>query len=103
MKNILLILSFFFFITACNEDETEQQENIITENATVYYDASEIDNCIYTIKTENNNFYSVENLDEIFRENNLTVKISYTKTDKRLNCGFSNNLIVIKIVTIDKI
>ncbi len=99
-----LILVIFFFTTGCSEEETKQQENIITENATVCYDASAIDSCIYTIRTENNNFYTVENLDEIFRENKLTtVKISYTETNKRLNCGFSGGLIVIKIVTIDKI
>jgi hypothetical protein len=103
MKNMILILIALLFTTGCSENESDQQENIVTESATVYYDASGIDNCIYTIKTESNNFYAVENLDETFRENNLTVKISYTKTNERLNCGFSNNLTVIKIESIEKI
>lgn len=29
MKNMYLILSMFFFITSCNEEETKQQENSI--------------------------------------------------------------------------
>ncbi|MEN8913313.1 MAG: hypothetical protein ABF257_05625 [Polaribacter sp.] len=29
MKNMFLILSMFFFITSCNEEETKQQENSI--------------------------------------------------------------------------
>lgn len=103
MKNIYLILTIFTFITGCSEEEAKQQENIVTENATIYYDASEIDNCMYTIKTDGNQFYAVENLEETFRENNLTVKISYTKTSERFNCGFSNNLTVIKIQSIEKI
>lgn len=100
---MFLILSIFLSITGCSEEETKQQNELQTENATIYYDVSEIDNCIYTIKTESNSFYSVENLDETFRENNLQVKISYTKTNRKINCGFSNNLTVIKIESIERI
>ena len=96
---MFLILSILFFATSCSEEEVKLQ----TENATIYYDASEIDNCIYTIKTENNNFYSVENLDETFRENNLQVKISYTITSEKIDCGFSNNLTIIKLESIERI
>jgi hypothetical protein len=103
MKNMYLILSVLLLFTGCNEEEAKQEENIVTENAVVYYDSSAIDNCVYTIKTESNNFYTVESLDEIFRENNLMIKISYTVTDEKLNCGFSNNLTIIKIETIEKI
>lgn len=103
MKNIPLILITLFFIYRCSEEEVKLQNELQTENATIYYDASEIDNCIYTIKTESNSFYSVENLDETFRENNLQVKISYTKTNGKINCGFSNNLTVIKIESIERI
>ena len=98
-----LILIIFFLFTGCNEEEAKQQNELQTENATIYYDASEIDNCIYTIKTDSNNFYSLESLDETFRENNLQVKISYTKTNEKINCGFSNNLTVIKIESIERI
>ena len=103
MKNMYLILSVLFLFTGCNEEETKQEDELITENATIYYDASEIDNCIYTIKTESNNSYSVESLDETFRENNLQVKISYTKTNGKINCGFSNNLTLIKLESIKRI
>lgn len=98
-----LILITLFFTTGCSKNESDLQENIVTESATVYYDAFGIDNCIYTIKTESNNFYTVESLDETFRENNLQVKISYTKTNEKINCGFSNNLTVIKIESIKRI
>tara|TARA_B110001450_G_C17531181_1_gene444746 strand:- start:176 stop:487 length:312 start_codon:yes stop_codon:yes gene_type:complete len=103
MKNIYLIITILFLFTGCSENEEKQQENILTENATVYYDSSAIDNCVYTIKTESNKFYAVESLDEIFRENSLMIRISYTMTDEKLNCGFSNNLTIIKIETITKI
>ena len=100
---MFLILSILFIVTNCSEEVVKQQNELQTENVTIYYDASEIDNCIYTIKTESNNFYSVKSLNEIFRENNLKVKISYTKTNERINCGFSNNLTVIEIKSIERI
>ena len=103
MKKMFLILSILFIVTNCSEKVVEQQNELQTENATIYYDASEIDNCIYTIKTESNNFYSVKSLNETFRENNLKVKISYTKTNERINCGFSNNLTVIELESIERI
>ena len=102
MKNMYLILTMLFLFTGCSEEKGQEQE-VLTETATIYYDASGIDNCTYTIKTESNQFYAVENLDERFRENNLMVKISYSKTSEKLNCGFSNNLTVIKLETIEKI
>lgn len=103
MKNMFLILSIFFLITGCSEEKTEQQENIITEKATIYYDSSGIDNCVYTFKTESNNFYTIENINEEFRQNNLRAKISFKITNNIMNCGFSGGLPVIQIETIEKI
>ena len=100
---MFLILSIFFFTTGCGEEEAKQQEEIITENATLYYDSSGIDNCVYTFKTESNNFYTIENINEKFRQNNLSVKISFKITDNIMNCGFSGGLPVIQIETIEKI
>lgn len=100
MKNILLIFIFSFFIISCSKEENQM---IMTQNATIFYDPSIIDNCKYTIKTESNNFYAVKILDEMFRENNLKVKISYFITDEKMNCGFSNNMFIIQIKTIERI
>ena len=100
MKNMFLILSVFLFITGCSEEDTNQ---LATENATIYYDSSGIDNCIYTIKTDSNNFFTIENINEEFRQNNLRVNISFRKTDNTMNCGFSGNLTIIQIETIEKI
>lgn len=101
MKNLFLILSIFLFVTGCSEKE--QNIEFITQNATIHFDPSGIDNCIYTIQTENNVFYTVENLAEEFRVDNLKVKITYTETVNKLNCGFAGNLIIIQIETIEKI
>ena len=103
MKNMFLILITLLFTTGCSEEETKQQENLVTENATIYYDSSGIDNCIYTFKTDSNNFYTIENLNEEFRQNNLRVNISFRETDNTMNCGFSGSLTIIQIETIEKI
>lgn len=103
MKNMILILSTFFLIIGCSEEESKPQNELITENATIYYDSSGVDNCVYTFKTDSNNFYSVENINEKFRQNNLKVKISFIITNDIMNCGFSGGLTKIKIESIEKI
>ena len=103
MKNMFLIMSIFFMTTGCSEEETKQQENVIIENATIYYDSSGIDNCVYTFKTDSNSFYTIENINEEFRQNNLRVKISFKITDNIMNCGFSGGLTVIQIKAMEKI
>lgn len=102
MKNMFLFLSIFLFTTGCGGEDTNQHP-LVTENATLYYDSSGIDNCIYTFKTDSNNFYSTENIHEGFRRNNLRVSISFRKTNKTLNCGFSGHLTLIQIEAIEKI
>lgn len=103
MEKIFLILSILFIAINCTKEEVKQQNELQTKNATIYYDTSEIDNCLYTIKTESNNVYTVKSLDETFRKDNLKVKNSYTKSNEKINCGFSGNLTVIKLKSIKKI
>jgi len=101
MKKIILSIGIILSALSCSDNE--QSQSINTENATIYYDPSGIDNCVYTLKMDNEKYYSTEHLDNEFRENNLRVKISYRKTEKELNCGFSGNLTIIEIETIKKL
>ena len=98
MKLRSFILITIFLCTQCNEEITYQ-----IENANLFYDASGVDNCIYTLQTDLNRFYTVAYLDEGFRINNLRVKISFQATSQVRNCGFSGPLNLIQIKTIEKI
>ncbi|MBC6425025.1 MAG: hypothetical protein GDA51_00825 [Ekhidna sp.] len=108
MKNIVLPFLICFILPGCNDDNTVQQENLITENATVWYLApciSSNDNYIYAVNTEKNNLYIPENFfDEKFRQDNLKIKITFLKTEKSMECGgFIGISPIIKIVAIEKI
>lgn len=119
MKNMFLITSFFFFITACNEDETKQQENIITENATLYYyfDAGfGTSQCTFVIETESNKFFVPNETFDLseFTSNNgsnsqNSLKITYRLTNGKIDrCyhkdGFlENSTNVIEIISIEDI
>lgn len=83
--------------------EDHNQNDLITENAIIYYDPSGTDNCVFTIQTESNSFFTVKNLKEEFKQNNLSVRISYNKTANKANCGFSGPLTLIEIISIRKI
>lgn len=97
MRNILFIFILSFIISCSKEED----QTVIIENATIFYDPVGADNCKYSVKTESNDFYAIEQLDEKFRENNLEVKISYFITDERMNCGFDTDLPIIKIEKIE--
>ena len=98
MKIRSFILLTIFLWTQCTKEITYQ-----TENATLYYDPSGVDNCIYTLQTDLNRFYTVAYLEEAFRINNLRVKISFQITNQVRNCGFSGPLTLIQIKTLEKI
>ena len=78
-------------------------QDVFTENATIHYDKSGIDNCVYTIAMDSKAFYTVDELDDDFNENNLRVKISYKVTEEGSSCGFGGYLPKIEIITIKKI
>ena len=108
MKTIIINLSiaicFSFF--HCNEKKDERpvdERPVFTENATIHYDKKGIDNCVYTIAMDSKAFYTVDELDDDFNENNLRVKISYKIIEEELNCGFGGYLPKIEIITIKKI
>jgi hypothetical protein len=102
MKTTLIFLMTLLLATGCTK-ENHNQTDMITENAIIYYDPSGTDNCVFTIKTENNNYYTVKNLNEDFRQDNLSVRISYNITTNKTNCGFSGPLTLIEIISIRKI
>ena len=103
MKTIIitLLIAVCFSFFHCNEEKDERP--VFTENATIHYDKKGIDNCVYTIAMDSKAFYTVDELDDDFNENNLRVKISYKITEEELNCGFGGYLPKIEIITIKKI
>ena len=94
MKNSILILAMLFFISSCNNDE----EGLITENATVYYDFHDTPHAIekycYLIKTENNKVFrpkaphSLSKLN-IKRYSSSKVKITYRLIADKLPLNLS--------------
>lgn len=98
MKTIILILMMCFLFTGCEQEEPNQQD-VITEYATVTYFGVDPGfggySCLFFFKTENNNFYTVENLnslEEDLKKNNLKIKISFIKTDITINCSLWDTL-----------
>ena len=79
------------------------EQQIFTENATIHYDPTGIDNCVYGITMDSKKDYTVDELDDDFNEDNLRVKISYKIIEEGLNCGFGGYLPKIEIITIRKI
>ena len=79
------------------------EQQVFTENATIHYDPTGIDNCVYVIDTDNKESFTIDELDDDFNEDNLRVKISYKVTEEELNCGFGGYLPKIEIITIKKI
>lgn len=119
MKNMYLILPVLFLFTGCNEEETIQQESMVTKNATLYYyfDAGfGTSQCTFVIETQDNEIFVPNaefDLSEYTSnngsntENNL--KITYRLTDNRIDrCyhkdGFLENLTnVIEVISIEDI
>ena len=60
------------------------------------------DNCNdYVVRVEDKLYYPV-NLAEEFRQDSLTVQLSFDVTDSVHNCGFGGSIPVIKVLTIKK-
>jgi len=101
LKKILLIFGLLIFFSGCDKDESEI---VIIKNATIYIDPSEVDNCMYSIKTDDNEFYATKVLPGV---NNTTTtfraSITYTLTDGTINCGFGGYLTEIRISNIVKL
>ncbi len=101
MKKIILIFSLLIFFSSCDKDESE---DIIIKNVTIYIDPSEVDNCQYSIKTDDNEFYATKALPGV---NNTTTtfraRITYTLTEGTINCGFGGYLTEIRISNIVKL
>lgn len=70
----------------------------ITKNATILIDESEVDNCLYTIKTESNEFFTTDKLPVEFSENSFDAQITFQLTEEKSDCGFSGSLIKIKVL-----
>ena len=119
MKNLILILAMLFFISSCNNDE----EGLITENATVYHDFFVRPEFIISycnlIETESNKVFIpkashiLSKLDVKFNEFNFNnssskVKITYRVTGDKPNRGDCRHkdripTAVIEVIRIKKI
>ncbi|MBC6401336.1 MAG: hypothetical protein GDA51_01600 [Ekhidna sp.] len=119
MKNIVLPFLICFILPGCNDDNTVQQENLITENATLFYyfDAGfGTSQCYFVVETQSNKIFVPNkeyNLSEFtsddgsYTENN--VKITYRLTDNGIERCFHREgflespTVVIEIKRIEKI
>ncbi|MDQ3393282.1 MAG: hypothetical protein M3512_04105 [Bacteroidota bacterium] len=97
MKKVILIFGLFFLFTSCDK---EDPENIIVKNATIYIDQSEKDNCMYSIKTEDNEFFATRQLPVQSNDQNFKARITYTITEGTINCGFGGYLTEIIITNL---
>lgn len=100
MKKLSLLLLFIFVFVNCDSDDSVDP---ITKTATIYIDESEVDNCLYTIKTESNEFFTTETLPGEYSVNTLEAQITYNVTEERDNCGFGGSLIKIEILKLIEI
>lgn len=100
MKKIIILFSFLIFFSSCDKEETEV---VLTKNATIYIDKTEVDNCMYSVKTDDNEFYATKVLPGLNETANFRARITYTLTDGTINCGFGGYLTEIKISNIVKI
>ncbi|SHF94549.1 hypothetical protein SAMN05444483_103333 [Salegentibacter echinorum] len=105
MKNFSLLFCLFILFMSCDKDDSEyaNSKNLITENVTIFIDESELDNCLYSILTKDNNSYTTDNLPGEYSEIKFEARLKYQLTDERKNCGFSGPLKRIKIIELVKI
>ena len=113
MKNIILVLTTLLLISACNNNESNQQNEFQTENATVYYQWVDIGfadvRCTY-ILVINNVYYCTDNLklDHKSETNSIRVKVNYNVSDEDITCTSKifnepKNIKVIEILSIEKL
>lgn len=100
MKRILLIFNLILIFGSCDKEEPE---TILIKKATIYIDQSEIDNCLYTIKTEDNEFYATRKLPGQYNGPNFESRITYTLTEGTINCGFGGYLTEIIISSLERL
>ena len=100
MKKLSLLFLFLLVLAGCESDDSD---NSITKTATIIIDESEVDNCLYTIKTESNEFFTTDNLPGEHSENTFEARITYQMTEERGDCGFAGSLIKIKILKLVEI
>ena len=88
MKYSILILAVLLLISSCNNDE----EGLITENATVYYYLDPGFNrsqCHFVIETESNKIFAIDNMNSILSKLKYgvskKVKITYRLTKNKLD------------------
>lgn len=85
------------FFISCDKDE--DSENILIKNAIIYIDETELDNCRYSVKTVDNEFFSTQRLPEKVNSSKVEAQITYTITEHTINCGFGGYLREIKIIS----
>lgn len=95
MKKYNLLLIVLLLFAGCTSDDSD---NTITQTATITIDAFEVDNCMYTIKTESKEFFTTDHLIGDYSETTFDARITYRVTEEKGNCGFAGSLSKIKIL-----
>ena len=100
MRKLLPILCAWLLLWSCDSDDSQE---LLVKNATITIDESEVDNCLYTIKTEDKEFYYANSLPASYSENSFEAKITYKLTEERGDCGFGGFLYKIEILELMKL
>ena len=100
MRKLLPILCAWLLLWSCDSDDSQE---LLVKNATITIDESEVDNCLYTIKTEDKEFYTTNRLPASYSENSFEAKITYKLTEERGDCGFGGFLYKIEILELMKL
>ncbi|MDR2928408.1 MAG: hypothetical protein LBV41_09475 [Cytophagaceae bacterium] len=96
------------WLTSCGEKKlSDENTDVFEENCIVKY-MPHPDNCNdYMIVVENENpvyntEYKPEQLPDEFKVDNLRVKVKFSISDKKHNCGFGGYASVVNIIKIEK-
>jgi hypothetical protein len=99
---VIILLFFCGVINSCSDDDFSEWEI-----CTIKYMAH-IDSCndyMIVIEKEeqvNDIYYKPDKLPDDFKVDNLPVKVKYTITEEKHNCGFGGYVPIIHIVKIEK-
>ena len=100
MKKLLLIFFGILLFSGCTSDDSDE---LFVKKASVIIDRSEVDNCLYTIRTEDEENFTTDWLPGNYQGASFEAEITYRITDGEADCGFGGILYKIKIVELVKL
>ena len=100
------VLAFLFLLLSCKKERSCEVCDTETGfvNATIFDGGPvETDGCGWLIKIGDDKYYHPDQLDEVFKQNNLNVRICYLASTEKYICGIGAlSIPVIEILEIKK-